>query len=455
MISSATRASETRRGVVVTHPVHQHAYETAFGLQKAGLLHEFVTSFYFASGGGSNDGLLGLVPTPMRNVMMRRLGRRYHPGLDPSLVRSIPRVQGAVLAQRLPVLPRFVTALGSNGWVERVFDSSVARRILRADDVDFSAVHVFEGAGLETLKAARSRGRVAVLDVPSAHEHLRAALASEGQPTRHFDTKRIQEERKVADFLVVPSRLVFECLVDNGVAPDKIVTIPLGVDPVGFSPVRHPRAEETVRFLYVGVIAPHKGIRYLLEAWRRLRIRGAELVLVGPRGRNSDDLFATIGSTPTCRWVGQVGKREIDRWFKASDVLVLPTLSDSWGLVVGEALASGVPVITSEACGFPVRHGVDGLVVPPRDAGALAEAVSALFGSQATREMMGRSGRSGILENYTWDHYHRRVERLYDSILSGSAPPAFDGSGDRASDIGCYQSPGKPWSVEVQCDSAT
>src|SRR5207245_6009464 len=100
---------------------------------------------------------------------------------------------------------------------------------------------------------------------------------------------RIRAERELADILFVPSDYVISCLLENGVSAEKIVKVPYGVDHRRFSPEHGLKPEDRpFRVLYVGAIAQHKGVRYLLEAWQRLNLRNGELVLVGQpdqRGR--------------------------------------------------------------------------------------------------------------------------------------------------------------------------
>src|SRR5439155_6651197 len=188
-------------------------------------------------------------------------------------------------------------------------------------------------------RSARRLGITTVLDVTSAQEYWHAAT---GNRSRRITLSRIRAERELADLVLVPSDYVMRCLLENGVSAERIMKIPYGVDHRRFSPVRWPRTEtRPFRVLYVGTIAHHKGVRYLLEAWQRLKLRDAELVLIGQPDRGGRELLREFRGTYD--WRGSVPKYAVDHYFKNGDVLVLPSLSDSWGLVVTEAMSCGLP----------------------------------------------------------------------------------------------------------------
>jgi glycosyltransferase involved in cell wall biosynthesis len=161
-------------------------------------------------------------------------------------------------------------------------------------------------------------------------------------------------------------------------------------------------------------------VRYLLEAWRQLALRDAELVLVGP----SDDFGrALMARKPkNCRWVGQLPKYEVHRWFNQSDVFVFPSLAEGSAIVTYEAMAAALPLITTANSGSVARDNEDGFIVPARDAAALAEKIRFLFEQPALRERLGSQARRRIEANYTWGHYRTRLRTVYRAVLEGREP---------------------------------
>jgi glycosyltransferase involved in cell wall biosynthesis len=145
--------------------------------------------------------------------------------------------------------------------------------------------------------------------------------------------------------------------------------------------------------LFVGRFVEEKGVNVLLEAWRAANLDGATLAFAG------EGPLRPEGS------VGLVGGNELPALYAAADVLVLPsirtaTFTEPWGLVVNEAMHQGTPVITTDAVGAAagglVRDGRNGLVVPERDARALAAALRRLAGDPALRERLGSAAKQDV-----------------------------------------------------------
>ncbi len=156
-----------------------------------------------------------------------------------------------------------------------------------------------------------------------------------------------------------------------------------------------------VRILFVGFLRPEKGIEYLLEAVSQLKADVPwELEIVGPRQfpgycKKLDDIAATRGIRERIRWEGYVpnGKPLFDR-MRAADLLVLPTLSEGTPHVLVEARANGLPCISTTVGGVPttVTDGYDALLVPPKNARALARAMERVIGDGELRRAMIRNG---------------------------------------------------------------
>jgi starch synthase len=397
--------------VLVAHPVHQHAYETAVAAQSAGLLRCFVTGIYYTNR-GLTGAILRRLPSELRSKAEGELLRRWHPELDADRVYTIARYHSlATTLRRIRENTGLHHSLDLEIWAHRRFDEAVARLLHRLRGVKI--VHAFEGSGLATLRSAKHLGMTTVLDVPSMYEEYLHVL---GITASQRDHVRVKAERELADVIFAPSDYAIDCLMEHGVSREKILKIPYGVDPVRFSPtIRSQGDVEPFRALFVGNIGLRKGVRYLLDAWRTLDLPNAELVLVG----QPDDAGRQIlREFEGCyHWSGQVPKYAVDQWFRKSDVFVLPSLADSWGLAVAEAMACGLPVITTSTTGAPVRDGVDGFVVPPSDASALGDAIRFLYENPGARSKMGASAREHVATAFTWEHYRSRIAGAYRSVL--------------------------------------
>lgn len=402
-------------GIVVTQPVHQHAYETALAAQEAGLLRAFVTGIYDTGRGLTSRTLLGRAPARVRRAAERELERRRHPALDPRLVVTVQRYH--VLATGLRRLGVPLARTGSlDPWAHHRFDRAAARRLRRLGHIDI--VHSFEGAALETLAAARRLGATTVLDVPSAHERYARAVAEEEK--RPFAlSERLRAERRLADWIFAPSDFVIGCLAEDGVPAERIVRIPYGVDAERFAPVAD-RGDAVFRVLVVGQVSLMKGIKYLLEAWRLAGLPDSELVLVGDRHPLAEPVLREHEGR--FRWAGATPKHEVDRFFREADVLVHASLAEGSALVTYEGMASGLPVVATTSSGSVVRDGVDGFVIQPRDPEALAEKLVYLRARPDERRRLGAAGRAAVESAYTWRHYRQRVAAAYRAILDDEVP---------------------------------
>jgi glycosyltransferase involved in cell wall biosynthesis/protein-L-isoaspartate O-methyltransferase len=161
------------------------------------------------------------------------------------------------------------------------------------------------------------------------------------------------------------------------------------------------------RVLFVGNLVPVKGADVLLEAWALRARAGAlgpddRLVVIGdgPERARLGRQAAALGLASSVSFVGPVLFEQVPRWMSASDVVCLPSRSEGTPNVMVEALASGVPVVATAVGGVPevVRPGQNGLLVPPEDAAALAEALSAALGRAWIADELRRS-----VAHLTWD----------------------------------------------------
>jgi glycosyltransferase involved in cell wall biosynthesis len=208
----------------------------------------------------------------------------------------------------------------------------------------------------------------------------------------------------------------------RAIAPRARVTVVgnvVEVDAFADVPARIPSGSEPLRLLFVGLLREVKGVDILLEA---LRLAGGdvpiELRLVG-RGPLEGALRAqasSLGIASRCSWVGQAGRAEVREHLAWCDALVLPSRSETFGIVVAEALAAGRPVIATRSGGpeYVLGHG-DGLLVPVDDAAALAAAILAL--RDGTLQFDPSVARSRIAARFSPDAIVKQLDAIYDEVL--------------------------------------
>ena len=132
-------------------------------------------------------------------------------------------------------------------------------------------------------------------------------------------------------------------------------------------------AASPLRVLWLGQVILRKGIQYLLEAARQLEGENIQFDVVGPIGISADAI-ATAPRNVTFH--GRATRDQAAGWYRKSDVFVLPTLSDGFAITQLEAMAHGLPIVATDCCGKVVGDGMDGFIIPARDANSLARALS-------------------------------------------------------------------------------
>jgi glycosyltransferase involved in cell wall biosynthesis len=207
-------------------------------------------------------------------------------------------------------------------------------------------------------------------------------------------------------------------------------TTPVPDDPPPLDPA------PPLRLLFVGRLVRRKGVRYLLDAVSRVRDRvdvAVDIVGQGPEKPALEARAAELGVTDLVRFHGFVSDDELVRRYVKSDVFVLPAAFDEKGDVEGlgvvliEALGYGRAAIASAAGGITdiVRHEETGLLVPPGDAGALAEAIESLARDPDRVARLGRAGREYVTRRFGWSAVIGDLVALYER-LTGRRVPARD-----------------------------
>jgi len=200
------------------------------------------------------------------------------------------------------------------------------------------------------------------------------------------------------------------------VADDKVAVIPYGARAENFMPADPPRDEPGLRLLFVGHFGMRKGAWYLLEAMARLKhLRGLNLTIIGKQTVAARYLAPVASMVQT---LAHTPREQMPAIYHGADALVLPSLFEGSAGATYEALASGLPVITTPNAGSVVRDGVDGFIVPMRDVGALAERIERLYGDADLRGAMSQAARSRALE-FSWERYQQECVRVADEVIAG------------------------------------
>jgi glycosyltransferase involved in cell wall biosynthesis len=177
-----------------------------------------------------------------------------------------------------------------------------------------------------------------------------------------------------------------------------------------------------LRLLYAGTWLDQRGIFYIRDALRSIaeRLPGLTMTFAGT-GTSAEEIGCFFGSDLQERIIVQpvVASDRMPELYSEHDVFVFPSLMEGLPCVVLEAMASGMPVITTETCGMPdvIEDNFNGLLIPPGDAAALEEAIVRLASSDTLRERLGRAAQDSM-RRYSWERAARAFESLCRRVLA-------------------------------------
>jgi len=289
--------------------------------------------------------------------------------------------------------------------------------------------HGWMGLSLACLRKAKGQGTITLLENPARHpRHWHQAGVEEckrfGIAPRERSTilpprliRRMEQEFELCDRIVVPSTLSLRSFTECGLG-HKTVVVKSAVDTELFAP--GPVDKSTLfRVCFVGRVELAKGAGYLLQAWRRLALPNAELVLVGDVKPEMGSLLRTY-SDSTLRTLGVLAPPAVTQQYRESDLFVFPSVNEGLAQVLLEAMSSGLPVVASDHSGADdlVTEGKDGFIVPVRDVERLAEAILWCYQHRDETRAMGQAARAKIESQFTLEHYNQRMIELYKSLAT-------------------------------------
>jgi glycosyltransferase involved in cell wall biosynthesis len=226
---------------------------------------------------------------------------------------------------------------------------------------------------------------------------------------------------RTADGAHVYSRDVWNCLVLNyDLDSDRVRYVANGVEPRFFAS-RQYGVNVHVRLLYAGTWLDQRGIFYIRDALRNLKARKLSFTMTfaGP-GVPAEEILRFFGDelAPQVMVRDVIPTERMQELYAEHDIFVFPSLMEGLPSVLLEAMAGGMPVITTETCGMPdvVEDGFNGLLIPPADARALEEAVAQLANSEELRSKLGNAARDSM-QRYTWERAGKRLEELFRAII--------------------------------------
>jgi colanic acid/amylovoran biosynthesis glycosyltransferase len=238
---------------------------------------------------------------------------------------------------------------------------------------------------------------------------------------------------EVGDCFLAPTNYNYDSLLQFGAPPRKVVRHPNGIDVHQFRyrKPREPQGKGETRLISVARLSEEKGIHFAVRAVRHLLDRRPELALRydivggGHAAARLLELVTDLGLEAVVHFLGPGTQEQVIESLARSDVFVLPSIEESFGVALLEAQAVGLPVIATRVGGTweAIAEGRSGYLVPPCDPSALAECIQFLADHPGSWTEMGACGRSFVEQNYDVKILNQRLEEIYQRLLSNKPLP--------------------------------
>jgi glycosyltransferase involved in cell wall biosynthesis len=315
--------------------------------------------------------------------------------LDPSV-----RVSSTLARGKLRLPYRIV----GTGRAAVLHDRIVARRIQKmAGQIDI--IHTWPMGSLETLKTAKRLGIPTVLERCNAHtgfamevvqkECDRLGIVLPPDHEHAYNAGKLQQEEteyRLATRLLCPSEFVVKTFLDKGYAREHLVRHIYGYDEKVYYPSPEPRdPKRGLTIISVGVCAVRKGLHYALEAWLRSPAsKDGTFLIAGEFLPAYREKLASMLAHPSVKVLGH--RNDVPELVRTSDILVLPSIEEGFGLVITEAMGSGCVPLASEACTEICSHMKTGLMHRIGDVEALTQHITMLHEDRALLARLRSAG---------------------------------------------------------------
>jgi glycosyltransferase involved in cell wall biosynthesis len=312
------------------------------------------------------------------------------------------------------------------GAKKQALDKAAATELARRGVQIF---HGWSGECVRSLRECQKLGVRSLIEIPTWHRHKgkdKPARLTKSERERAEATgwqrikngmlvtrQQILEEYELADRILVLSEKAEETFLAAGVPREKLFRHQRGVDIERFSPAPNPPQKFVA--VFVGALIKRKGVHHLIDVWRRLALKDAELVLAGTVHDEIRPLLHDAAAA-SIRVLGFAPR--IEGVYRAATVHIFPSECEGSAKCTYEAAACGLPQITTRESGDVVKHDVNGLIIPPNNPDALAESILRLYHDRGLCGRLGAAGRERAVSQFTWRHFRARLLEAYRSLLA-------------------------------------
>ena len=397
-----------RRQFAVVFAGARDHYQVAIALAERGRLFALINELYFPSLPPWVRAAIGVLDRKNRRVA------RSSPELPAERVKTSCVALMASLLRRASATSRFVQ------WQDRALGHACGKlakqRELSVLAYSYYASYAFEQMPLELLRIIfqvhpHPLAAVRILqDEIRLGQWARESLVAEHE--RYASSagfERQCREAHQAHFCLTPSTFAKGTLAEAGVPAERITVVPYGIDRAAFPPKSFSISRnQPLRLIFVGALVQRKGLGYVLAAMRQLRREPIELTLIG-RGARDEALLAHFSGVPY-RLIWNATQGEVSSELSKADVLVFPSLFDSFAHVILEGMAVGLPVITTTNTAGPdlLDEGRTGFIGPIRSVEFVTDKIRWFLENRDVIPAMGRSCQKEA-ERRTWQRFRAEI----------------------------------------------
>jgi glycosyltransferase involved in cell wall biosynthesis len=331
---------------------------------------------------------------------------------DFNFIKVVPN--GKFIMQVLTAIPIYITKkIPSNKIKISIFEYFLLKKLKHMDLSNIDVIHSWDFLPniYRYLKSVNSNIKL-IQDVPIASLNILKKLKN---PKFDFIEENFEPQNELTDSLIyidkfiVPSDFVTDSLIDLKVSMNKIKIIPFGVDISKFKPIDN--KNDKFRVAFSGNVNNRKGVKYLVKAWKELNLENSELNFYG---RVYPEVLKYFKDSKKYN-INLRGFVNIKEELPKNDLYVFPSLMEGSSKSVYEAMACGMPVITTYNAGSIVLDGIDGYIVPVQDTDVLKKKIKIFYNDRTKLLLSGKNARKNV-KNYTWDSYGKKIVKEYEEL---------------------------------------
>ena len=315
-----------------------------------------------------------------------------------------------------------------NNYINEYFDH---RAVSCIDFDDLDILVGWSSFSYHSFLKAKDKKCITILERGSTHiEYQNEILKKEYEylklKPKLISKKIIEKEKKeydLADYIMVPTQYAKKTFIDKGFSDNKIVTNHYGVNLEEFSYDRSEKEKNSkFRVIYTGTISVRKGVLYLLDAFYELGLKNSELLLIGEIERDLNHLLKKYKNCKNIIFKDSMSQGNLKKYYNTSDVFVLNSIEDGFGMVILQAMACGLPVITTTNTGGSevIEDEIDGYIIPIRNKEYLKKKILFFYNNPQRCVQMGMIARDKVTNKFSWASYGKRQIDLYSSLLENN-----------------------------------